>query len=151
MIRYSFIALGLTLFMFGCASGGGGAGGQGGDGGAGGTGGVPENRCPIITRNLVSPLSQTVGNLIDVETTVVDAEGDEVEVVVISGCGEVTDQLQVADSETGESRTTVRCDEVKQCYVVVAVSDDGFDPDGCNGTTPDAASLNPINCQAQRP
>jgi hypothetical protein len=102
-------------------------------------------------RNLVSPLSQTVSNLVDVETTAVDAEGDAIEVAVISDCGHVTDPVQTADNVTGESSTTVRCDEVQPCHIVVVVSDDGFDKDGCNGRTADAASLSPVNCQMPRP
>jgi len=70
---------------------------------------------------------------------------------VLSACGEVADKVQVADSVTGESSTTVRCDEVQSCHIVVAVSDDGFEKDGCDGRTADAAALSPITCQAPRP
>jgi len=150
---YAVLVLSLGLALSACGGGdAGGSAGVGGEGGAGGQGGgVPKNRCPIITRNIVSPLTQSVGNLVNVETTAVDAEGDEIEVAVLSDCGDVTDSVQIADGVTGESSTTVRCAEVQSCRIVVVVSDDGFDEDGCNGRTPDAASLSPVNCQMPPP
>ena len=100
------------------------------------------NRCAIFDEITYSPLGTAVGGVISVVTTVFDPDGDEVEVWVTSDCGEVADPIQV-----GDSATTVRCDEVKFCLITVRVSDDGFDPDGCNGTTFRAQSTTDINCQ----
>jgi hypothetical protein len=108
---------------------------------------MPENQCPFYTDVLVSPLTQTLGNLIDVSTEVLDLDGDTVEVRVTSDCGEVTDPLQTADPETGESDTTVRCDQQAACAITVSVSDDGFTPGGCDGTDPRATTTIPVDCQ----
>jgi hypothetical protein len=99
----------------------------------------------------VSPTSQSLGNLIDVDTRVLDLEGDDVEVLVTSDCGEVTDPLQTADPQTGESSTTVRCDEVRMCSVTVTASDDGFAPEGCDGTDDGATATIATNCQPAIP
>lgn len=131
----------------GVAGQGGAGGGGGGGGGAAGTGGMPENRCPFYTGVLVSPLSQSVSNLIDVDTRVLDLDGDAVDVRVTSDCGEVADPLQTADGETGESSTTVRCDQAGSCSVTVSISDDGFDPKGCDGMNPEATSTTQVDCQ----
>ena len=131
----------------GGAAGAAGGGGAGGSGGVAGTGGIPENRCPFYTSVLVSPLSQSVGNLIDVDTRVLDLDGDPVDVLVTSDCGEVADPLQTADAETGEGSTTVRCDQEGTCAVTVSISDDGFDPEGCDGTNVEATSTTAVDCQ----
>jgi hypothetical protein len=111
---------------------------------------MPKNRCPFYTSIVISPGSQSVGNLIDVRTMVFDVEGDDVEVLVTSNCGEVTDPLQTADPETDESSTTVRCERVQTCGVTISVSDDGFAPDGCHGTNDQATSTIGVNCQPAR-
>jgi hypothetical protein len=108
------------------------------------------NRCATYTSVVISPSSQSVGNLVSVRTEVYDPDGDDVEVLVTSSCGEVADPLQTADSQTGESSTTVRCDEIQSCPVTVSVSDDGFAPEGCDGTTEGATSLTELNCQPAR-
>ena len=107
---------------------------------------MPENQCPFYTSVLVSPLSQSVGNLVDVDTRVVDLDGDAVEVLVTSDCGEVADPLQTADAETGESSTTARCDQAGSCSVTVSISDDGFNPDGCDGTNAAATTTVTVDC-----
>jgi hypothetical protein len=94
---------------------------------------------------LVSPLTQSQGNLIDVSSRVHDLDGDPVQVLVSSTCGEVADPLQMADSITGESDTTVRCDVVQQCVITIRASDDGFDV--CRGLDPGAHSTTIVNCQ----
>lgn len=93
------------------------------------------------------PLTQSVGNLVDVDTRVLDFDGDDVEVLVTSNCGEVADPLQTANAQTGESSTTVRCDEAGLCSVTVRASDDGFHPEGCSGTTGDTTSTISVDCQ----
>jgi hypothetical protein len=127
------------------AGGEGGVGGSAGAGGEGGSGGMPENECPFFTSTLVSPLTQSQGNLIDVSSRVHDLDGDPVQVLVSSTCGEVADPLQFADSITGESDTTVRCDVVKQCVITMRASDDGFDV--CRGLNDAAHSTTLITCQ----
>ncbi len=132
----------------GGAGGTGGIGGAAGMGGAGGTGGgVSINRCAIFTDIFVSPLTQSIGNLVSVSTEVLDFDGDPVEVLVTSSCGEVANPLQTADPETGESDTTARCDVVGMCSIAVSVSDDGFDPEGCDGTNFAAMATFNIVCQ----
>jgi hypothetical protein len=107
---------------------------------------MPENQCPFYTGVLVTPVSQSVGNSVDVDTRVLDLDGDAVAVLVTSDCGEVADPLQTADAETGESSTTVRCDQVGSCSVTVSISDDGFNPDGCDGTNIRATTTVPVDC-----
>ena len=149
------LALSLVLVLLGCGGGGdeggiggtAGAAGSGGEGGMGGEGGTPENRCPFFTSVLVSPLTQSVGNLVDVDTRVLDLDGDDVEVRVSSNCGPVADPSQTADAQTGDSSTTVRCDEAALCSITVSASDDGFDPEGCSGTNPEATSSIAVACQ----
>jgi hypothetical protein len=133
-----------------CVRKGGGTGGSGG-GGTGGTGGIIVNHCAFYTSLLISPLSVSVGHDIDVATRVHDHEGDDVEVRVSSDCGEVEDPLQTADPGTGEADTTVRCDQVSMCEIVMRVSDDGFDPRGCSGLNAAASSVTQINCQPPEP
>ena len=54
------------------------------------------------------------------------------EVLAESTCGLVSVPLQSTDS-VGESETTVRCDFVGSCHILISVSDDGFTD--CDGTT----------------
>jgi len=128
----------------GTGGGGGtaGAAGGAGTGGGGGTGGAGENECPFFRSVIISPLNQVVGNLINVDTRVHDLEGDEVEVWVTSTCGEVADPIQ-----TGDSMTTVRCDEPKPCSITIRLSDDSFDPHGCNAIGAGSLSTTAIHCQ----
>jgi hypothetical protein len=116
-------------------------------GGTGGTGGIIVNHCAFYTSLLISPLSVSVGHDIDVATRVHDHEGDDVEVRVSSDCGEVADPLQTADPGTGEADTTVRCDQVTQCEILIQVSDTGFV--GCTGTDRGASSRTQIDCDPQ--
>jgi hypothetical protein len=125
----------------------GGTGGGGGTGGTGGTGGIIVNYCAFWTSILISPTQQSVSNLIDVATRVHDLDGDDVEVRVSSDCGEVADPLQTADPGTGEADTTVRCDHVTQCEILIHVSDTGFV--GCTGTDRGASSRTQIDCDPQ--
>jgi hypothetical protein len=152
--------LGLALLLSGCRSCGCGATGTGTGSGAGtgagtdtgagaGTGagtataagGAGANQCPFFRSVLISPLSQAVGEIVNVDVRVHDLEGDEVEVRVTSACGEVADPIQ-----TGNSMTTVRCNEPKSCSIIVRISDDGFDPNGCDGMRPGSLSTTKINC-----
>lgn len=130
----------------GGAGGEAGAGGIAGSGGTGGAGGSPDNRCPIYTSVLTSPLTQSLGNPISVDTRVLAFDADPVEVLVTSTCGEVADPLQTANPVTLESGTTVRCDQVGTCSIRVSVSDDGFDPKGCSGNNLAATTTARIDC-----
>jgi hypothetical protein len=42
--------------------------------------------------------------------------------------------------------TTVGCEKRKRCSITIRISDDGFDPHGCNGTNPGSLSTTKINC-----
>ena len=59
-----------------------------------------------------------------------------------SSCGHVADPIQ-----TGSSMTTVGCEKPKPCSITIRLSDDGFAPNGCNGTN----VWLPINDQDQLP
>jgi hypothetical protein len=61
---------------------------------------------------------------------------------VTSSCGLVADPIQ-----TGNSMTTVGCEKDKPCSITIRLSDDGFDPDGCNGMGAGSSSTTAINCQ----
>jgi hypothetical protein len=126
---------------------GGAAGTGGGAGGTGGTGGIVPNLCPFIRSNLVSPLTQSVTNFIDVSTRALDFDDSAaIEVLVESTCGQVTDPLQTADPATGDSATTVRCDQVDECTITVRVSDDGFTK--CDGQNDAANVMTLVDCVA---
>jgi hypothetical protein len=61
---------------------------------------------------------------------------------VTSACGEVADPIQ-----TGNSMTTVRCAKAKPCSITIRLSDDGFDPNGCNGMGVGSLSTTAVKCQ----
>jgi hypothetical protein len=105
------------------------------------TGGAGANQCPFFRSVIISPLSQAVGEIVNVDIRVHDLEGDEVEVRVTSSCGHVADPIQ-----TGSSMTTVGCEKANPCSISISLSDDGFAPHGCNGTTPGSLSTTKINC-----
>jgi hypothetical protein len=105
------------------------------------TGGAGANQCPFFRSVLVSPLSQAVGQIVNVDIRVHDLEGDEVEVRVTSSCGHVADPIQ-----TGNSMTTVGCEEAKPCSITIRLSDDGCAPNGRDGTNPGSLSTTKINC-----
>ena len=132
--------LGLALLLSGCRSCGCGATDTGADTGTG-AGGAGANQCPFFRSVLISPLSQAVGELVNVDVRVHDLEGDEVEVRVTSSCGHVADPIQ-----TGSSMTTVGCEKAKPCSITIRLSDDGFAPNGCNGMRPGSLSTTKINC-----
>jgi hypothetical protein len=139
--------LSLALLVGGCRSCGCGATdtgadtGAGTDTGAGAGAGAGANQCPFFRSVLISPLSQVVGEIVNVDVRVHDLEGDEVEVRVTSSCGHVADPIQ-----TGSSMTTVGCEKPKPCSISIRLSDDGFAPKGCNGTNPGSLSTTKINC-----
>jgi hypothetical protein len=92
---------------------------------------------------------QSLGNLVDVASTWLDLDGDSIQVLVSSTCGAVANPLQLADSITGKSATTVRCDVVKQCVITVRASDDGFQV--CRGMNHGEHSTAIITCQPALP
>jgi Cys-rich repeat protein len=103
------------------------------------------NRCPFFIGGETTPVVQSSGNLIDVWSRVLDQDGDPVEVRAESNCGPVTQPLLVPNS-AGESETTVRCESVGPCFILLSVSDDGFTD--CDGTTILSGRIHtPIQCQ----
>ena len=119
-----------------------GSGRKGGVGAEDGVGrGAGKNECPFFRSVLISPVSQAVGEIVNVDIRVHDLEGDEVEVRVTSSCGHVADPIQ-----TGSSMTTVGCEKAKPCSISIRLSDDGFAPNGCNGMRPGSLSTTKINC-----
>jgi hypothetical protein len=104
------------------------------------------NQCAEYRQILVTPTTQSIGNLVDVRTEVYDPDGDAVTVAVqTSGaCGEVatlgSDTAASCETVSGCEAVvnTVRCTDVGLCEVIVAVSDDGFT--SCTGLLPDGSN-----------
>ena len=106
------------------------------------------NQCAEYRQILVTPTTQSVGNLVDVRTEVYDPDGDPVTVAVQTAgvCGNVA----TVGSDTAASCltvsgceavvNTVECTGVGLCEIIVAVSDDGFD--SCTGLLPDGSNNN---------
>jgi len=90
------------------------------------------NRCPYFFGAETREQRTSVGDLMYVWGQAIDQDDDPMEVLVESNCGVVALPLQSTDS-VGEAETTVRCDVVGGCYVLISVSDDGFTD--CDGTT----------------
>jgi hypothetical protein len=79
----------------------------------------PGGGCPEYQQILIHPTTQSLGNLIDVTTWLVDVESDTVKVHVESNCGTVADPVQ-----TGDGFTTVACDILGTCWITIELSDD---------------------------
>jgi len=105
------------------------------------------NQCAEYRQILVTPTTQSIGNLIDVQTEVYDPDGDPVTVSLETegACGNVVGNLgSAASCETVSGCeavvNTVECTDVGWCQIIVAVSDDGFD--SCTGLLPDGSNNN---------
>ena len=104
------------------------------------------NQCAEYRQILVTPTTQSIGNLIDVQTEVYDPDGDPVTVSVetAGACGNVATvgSDTAASCETVSACeavvNTVECTGVGLCEIIVAVSDDGFD--SCDGLLPDGTN-----------
>lgn len=103
------------------------------------------NRCPYFFGAETAPLVQSMGNLINVWSQALDKDGDPMEVLAESTCGLVSVPLQSTDS-AGKSETTVRCDFVGSCHILISVSDDDFTD--CDGTTTLSGQVyTPVRCE----
>ena len=106
------------------------------------------NQCAEYRQILVTPTTQSIGNLIDVQTEVYDPDGDPVAVSVetAGACGNVatvgSDTAASCETVSGCEAVvnTVECTDVGPCQIIVSVSDDGFD--SCTGFLPDGSSNN---------
>jgi exo-beta-1,3-glucanase (GH17 family) len=106
------------------------------------------NQCAEYRQILVTPTTQSIGNLIDVQTEVYDPDGDPVTVSVgaAGACGNVatvgSDTAASCETVSGCEAVvnTVECTDVGPCQIIVAVSDDGFD--SCTGLLPDGSNNN---------
>ncbi|MGB5416351.1 MAG: hypothetical protein WBN01_17085, partial [Polyangiales bacterium] len=106
------------------------------------------NQCAEYRQILVTPTTQSIGNLIDVQTEVYDPDGDPVTVSVetAGACGNVatvgSDTAASCETVSGCEAVvnTVECTGVGLCEIIVAVSDDGFD--SCTGLLPDSSNNN---------
>ena len=106
------------------------------------------NQCAEYRQILVTPTTQSIGNLIDVQTEVYDPDGDPVTVSVetAGACGNVatvgSDTAASCETVSGCEAVvnTVECTGVGACQIIVAVSDDGFD--SCTGLLPDGSTNN---------
>ncbi len=104
------------------------------------------NQCAEYRQILVTPTTQSIGNLVDVRTEVYDPDGDEVTVGVqaVGACGNVqsSNGNTAASCETVSGceavANTVECTGVGLCEIIVAVSDDGFT--SCTGLLPDGSN-----------
>ena len=104
------------------------------------------NQCAEYRQILVTPTTQTIGNLVDVVTEVYDPDGDPVTVSLetAGACGNVatvgSDTAASCETVSGCEAVvnTVECTDVGPCQVIVAVSDDGFD--SCDGLLPDGSN-----------
>jgi secreted PhoX family phosphatase len=77
------------------------------------------NICSELTKMVVSPLTTSVGNDIDLFAAGEDAEGDDFSFLWTAGGGDLADD--------SAAETTFTCTEEGEGFVAVAVSDDGFD------------------------
>ena len=101
------------------------------------------NQCAEYRQILVTPTTQSIGNLVDVRTEVYDPDADPITVSVqTSGaCGNVatigSDTAASCETVSGCEAVvnTVECTDVGACQIIVAVSDDGFT--SCDGFLPD--------------
>ena len=106
------------------------------------------NQCAEYRQILVTPTTQSIGNLIDIQTEVYDPDADPVTVSVetAGACGNVATvgSATAASCETVSGCeavvNTVECTDVGPCQITVAVSDDGFD--SCTGLLPDGSTNN---------
>ena len=106
------------------------------------------NQCAEYRQILVTPTTQAIGNLIDIQTEVYDPDGDPVAVSVetAGACGSVatvgSDTAASCETVSGCEAVvnTVECTDVGPCQITVAVSDDGFD--SCTGLLPDGSNNN---------
>ncbi|MBT8450379.1 MAG: hypothetical protein KJO40_00290 [Deltaproteobacteria bacterium] len=106
------------------------------------------NQCAEYRQILVTPTTQAVGSLVDVQTEVYDPDGDPVTVAVqtAGACGNVatigSDTASSCETVSGCETVlnTVECTDVGPCEIIVAVSDDGFD--SCTGILPDGSNNN---------
>jgi ribosomal protein L14 len=105
------------------------------------------NQCAEYRQILVTPTTQSIGNLVDIATEVYDPDGDPVtvDVTTTGACGNVVGNLgSAASCETVSGCetvvNTVECTGVGLCQIIVALSDDGFD--SCTGLLPDGSNNN---------
>ena len=106
------------------------------------------NQCAEYRQILVTPTTQSIGNLVDVRTEVYDPDGDAVTVGVqaVGACSNVEssngDTAASCETLNGCEAVvnTVECTDVGLCQIIVAVSDDGFD--SCTGLLPDGSNNN---------
>ena len=86
------------------------------------------NYCADLVKVVVSPLTTSVGNQIDVSAIAADLDGDDFEYLWTADGGG-----SFADPSAAE--TTYTCEEVGDHEITVTVSDDGFDYCTCNDVT----------------
>jgi hypothetical protein len=100
----------------------------------------PKGPCPEWREILVRPTTQSLGNLIDVRTTVFGSTDEGVKVQVDSDCGAIADPLQ-----SGNSSTTVACDILGTCSITVRVVDERYGR--CDGSSHQANAVIDVFCQ----
>jgi len=100
----------------------------------------PKGPCPVWREILVRPTTQSLGNLVDVRTTIFGSTDEAVKVKVESDCGVVSEP-----TKSGSSSTTVSCDILGSCSVIVRAIDERNAQ--CDGTGHHASAVIPVLCQ----
>lgn len=101
--------------------------------------GCPLEYCPQFEHIIVSPLTTSLHNKIDVETLLFDDGTNTTKVNVSSDCGTVADPTQ-----TGSSETTVTCENVGYCSITVRVTDERYAY--CDGTGHRTHATSAVRC-----
>ena len=101
----------------------------------------PKGPCPVWTEILVHPTTQSLGNPVDVRTTIFGSTDEAVKMKVESDCGVVAEPTKAGSTST----TTVSCDILGSCSVIIRVIDERNAQ--CDGTGHHASAVIPAFCQ----
>ena len=101
----------------------------------------PKGPCPVWREILVRPTTQSLGNPVDVRTTIFGSTDEAVKMKVESDCGVVAEPTKAGST----SSTTVSCDILGSCSVIISVIDERNTQ--CDGTGHHASAVIPAFCQ----
>jgi len=101
----------------------------------------PKGPCPWWREILVRPTTQSLGNLVDVRATIFGSTDEAVNMKVESDCGVVAEPTKTGSTST----TTVSCDFLGECSVVIRVVDERNAQ--CDGTGHHGSAVIPAFCQ----
>jgi hypothetical protein len=103
----------------------------------------PKGPCPAWREILVRPTTQSLGNLVNVRTTIFGSTDEAVKMKVESDCGVVAEPTKAGSTAT----TTVSCDFLGECSVVIRVVDERNAQ--CDGTGHQGSAVIPVFCQLE--